>query len=94
MVANIRTHLLARSTTIVLQRRVNGDTTTEHGSRIRAVQTIRNVEDKAARVTSISRVTTIGLAAAILVLVAVCVCDIQAVVLLTILAVLALSAAV
>lgn len=88
------THLLARSTTIVLQRRVDSDTTTKHRSGLRAVKTIGDLEDKVARVASIGSVTTVRLAAAILVLVAICVGAVQAVVLFAILAVLALSAAV
>lgn len=87
-------YLLARSTTIVLQRRVDGNTTTKHRSSLSAVKTIGNLEDKVARVTSIGSVTTVRLAAAILVLVAICVGAVQAVVLFAVLAVLALSAAV
>ena len=88
------TYLLARSASVVLQWRVDGNTTTKHGSGISAVQPLGNVEDKSAGVTSIGGVTTVGLSAAVLVLVAVCVGNVYAVVLFTILAILAFSTAV
>ena len=92
--ANFQSYLLARSSTIVLQWRVDCDTTTQHGSCLSAVETLGDVEDEVSRVTSIGSVTTVTLAGAILVLVAVCVGHVQAVVLLAVLAVLALAAAV
>ena len=87
-------HLLARSSAVVLQWRVYGNTTTQHGSSLSTVETVGDVEDEVAGMTSISGVATVTLAGAILVLVAVCVCNVQAVVLFTVLAVLALAAAV
>jgi hypothetical protein len=89
-----QSYLLARSTAVVLQWRVDGDTTTQHWSCLGAVETLGDVEDEVAGVTSIGSVSTITLAGAILVLVAVCVGCVHTVVLFTILAVLALAAAV
>jgi hypothetical protein len=90
----LQSYLLARSSTVVLQWRVDCDTTTEHRSCLGAVETVGDVEDEVTRVASIGSVTTITLAGSVLVLVAVCVGDVQAVILFTILAVLALAAAV
>jgi len=89
-----QSYLLARSSTIVLQWRVDGDTTTKHGSSLSTVETVGNIKDEVAGMTSIGSVATITLAGAILVLVAVCVGNVQTVVLFAILAVLALAAAV
>jgi hypothetical protein len=89
-----QSYLLAGSSAIVLQWRVDCDTTTQHGSCLSAVETLGDVEDEVTRVTSIGSVTTVTLAGAILVLVAVCVGHVQAVVLFAVLAVLALAAAV
>lgn len=87
-------HLLARSSAVVLQRRVYGNTTTKHGSSFGTVETVGNVEDEVAGMTSIGSVATVTLAGAILVLIAVCVGNVQTVVLFTILAILALATAV
>jgi hypothetical protein len=89
-----QSYLLARSTAVVLQWRVDSDTTTQHWSCLSAVETLRDVEDEVTRMTGIGSVSTITLARAILVLVTVCVGCVGTVVLVTILAVVALAAAV
>lgn len=88
------TDLLSRSGTVILQWRVDGNTTTEHGSGLGAIKTIGDLECESTRVTGVGCVATVGLAGAVLVLIAVCVGSVQAMALIAVLAVLALAAAV
>jgi len=54
--------LLARSTSVGLEGRVNSNTTTHHRRRIRAVKTLRDLQDKVAVRTVVRGVSTVGLA--------------------------------
>ena len=83
--------LFSRSTAVGLERRVNSDTTTHHGRRIRTVEALRNLQDEVAMRTIVRGVATVGLAS-VWPLSAVGVGRLGAVVLVTGLALLALEA--
>jgi len=83
--------LLARSTSIGLERRVYSDTTAHHRRSIRAVKTLRDLQDKVTVRAVVRGVPTVGLAS-VGPLAAVGVCRLGAVVLVTGLALLALEA--
>ena len=88
------TDSLAGTTAVADEGRVDGNTTAEHGSGLSTIKTIGDLECESTRVTGVGCVATVGLAGAVLVLVAVCVGSVQAMALVAVLAVLALAAAV